>query len=121
LEGHTPVEDQRIEVSTLDSGHSLITLNGDFDVADGSQLAAVVQLAFSMSEHTVLDMGQVTFMDSTLVNCLVDASRTAEARRGSFTVVNPSRLVLRLLELTRLDTVLSITTTVAAATELSTV
>ena len=55
--------------------------------------------------HLLVDLRDVTFMDSAGLGALVAIRKQARVFRGSFGVVAPSRQVRRLLELTSLDKV----------------
>lgn len=109
------MDDQRIDVSLLPTGQAVITLIGEFDLADDARLNEVSQFAFSLSPDAVVEASQITFLDSTVVAWLVRADRMAAARHGSFTLSNPSDRVRRVLKLTGLDDVLHIAPPVADA------
>ncbi|GAA4811184.1 hypothetical protein GCM10023220_47620 [Streptomyces ziwulingensis] len=58
-------------------------------------------------ERVVLDLSQVTFMDSSGINTLIGAHRSREAARGWLRLVNPTEPVLRVIELVGLDLLLT--------------
>lgn len=58
--------------------------------------------------HLVVDATEVTFIDSSGINALVRARERAERLGGSIHVVTTSRPVLRVLEVTQLDHVMSV-------------
>ena len=97
----------------------LVVMTGEIDMAVGDQLAAVRvavdDLARSNGPATedppvdwVVDLREVTFMDSTGLGFLAHTHRVVAERGGSVTVVSPSPLVMRTLTIVHLDEVLKI-------------
>jgi anti-anti-sigma factor len=62
--------------------------------------------------HLVVDATSCTFMDSTGVNALVRARERAVRLGGSIHVVTASRPVLRVLEVTQLDRLLAVVSSI---------
>ena len=98
--------------STVGSaGTTTIGLAGELDVGTVEQLTAAVAGALDDPEcrELDLDLGGVTFCDSTGLGALVAArAATREAVRSPWVLVRPSDPVHRLLQLTGLDQTFSI-------------
>jgi len=56
----------------------------------------------------VVDVGAVTFIDSSGLGALVDLATRARAGGGTVVLAHPDRRILRLLELTALDRVFEV-------------
>jgi anti-sigma B factor antagonist len=94
----------------------VVALTGEIDAASvGGLLGRVDDLAASGSVEHVLDLGGVTFLDSSGLGALVALRRRLEADRGALVLACDNEVVLRLLRLTSLDTVLPVYKTVADA------
>jgi anti-sigma B factor antagonist len=94
-----------LDLSTRAHGDRVVVrVGGEVDLETASQLgdhAAVALL--EVSPHLVLDLSEVTFMDSTRLKVLLTVQRRAGLAGGSFAVTGATRPVLRLLSLTGLD------------------
>jgi anti-sigma B factor antagonist len=87
------------------SDAACITLTGEWDIANS---AAIVGEAANLVEadHTalVIDLRQVTYMDSTALSALLQIQKSAEEFGWHLAVVRPrDPLVWRLFEMTALD------------------
>ena len=79
-------------------------LNGEIDMHTAPHLReATVCATRQFSTVLALDMAQVAFMDSAGVEVLVAARRRIDLEGGRLKVLNPSRRVLRVLEVTGID------------------
>lgn len=58
--------------------------------------------------HLVIDLGEVTFIDSSGLSVLVSAHKAASKEQGSVALLNPSNNVRALIELTRMHEVFHI-------------
>lgn len=90
-------------------GDTTITLGGDLDLASAAELAARLESVIDASAGTItVDLARVTFLDSTgLVTILAAQQRITEAGRH-LEVCNPSRSVLRVLELSGASSTLDV-------------
>ncbi len=87
----------------------LVRLDGEIDISRKKELRDVVMGFRRSDEHScAVDMARVTFMDSTGVGSLVALLRTAQSRGGTVTLLDPCPDVLRVLEVTHLDSMLTI-------------
>ena len=107
----------RVDVETGPDGRGLVTPHGDIDLAGAPRLREAFSDALA-GGHTrlVLDLRQVTFIDSTGLGLLVGAGKKAYGLGGSLTVVCDNPRVLRLLAVTGIDKTLPVRATPEEAT-----
>ena len=100
----------QLDLSTrLLSDRAVVSVGGEVDLETASQLGEhALDALHDVSPHIVLDITDVSFMDSTGLKGLVTIERRAELAGGSFAVVGASRPVLRILNLTGLDQVFTL-------------
>jgi len=99
---HAPVE---ITHAHDASGAPLLWVSGEIDLATSDRLTSAISAAATAgTRRLVLDLSGATFIDSSGVRALITATEVAP----SVTVRAPSQVVLRVLEITGADQVLSI-------------
>jgi anti-anti-sigma factor len=96
----------RIEVNGVNQ--AVVYAAGEIDASTLSALQGALAGALEQSSSVVLDMGGVTFMDSSGLGALLGSHRAAQQTGGSFLVRRPSHGVRRVLSMTGLDSVLQI-------------
>ena len=84
--------------STAD-GRRVIAPCGELDLATADQL----QERLAGNIDTVLDLSELSFIDSTGIRVLVSTARRARAEAWEFTVRNPQPTVLRVIRLVALE------------------
>ncbi|MGW2938733.1 STAS domain-containing protein [Streptomyces sp. NPDC001156] len=95
---------------------AVVILSGEVDLALVPALReAVDALIAERRGRIVLDLEQVSFMDSTALGVLVYAMRRADALGGTLRLAAPREQVRRMLDVTGLDTVVGIFGGVPAA------
>jgi anti-sigma B factor antagonist len=82
-----PVEDAR-----------LIRAAGELDMSSAPALRHELEAARVEGVTALLDMAEVTFIDSTGLHLLLDASRSADGNDWTFFIVRPSAAVQRLID-----------------------
>ena len=89
------------------AGISILDVSGRITMGDGSPLLreAVRQLIQQGSTKILLNLREVAYMDSSGIGELVRISTTVRRLGGQLKLVNPSKKVWELLEMTRLSTV----------------
>ena len=94
-----------LDLSTRELGNrAVVQVAGEVDLETASRLGDhALDALREVSPHVVLDLGGVTFMDSTGLKVLLTISRRAELAGGSFAIAGASRTVRRILSLTGLD------------------
>ncbi|MBI4557071.1 MAG: STAS domain-containing protein [Candidatus Hydrogenedentes bacterium] len=104
-----PVE---IDLSEAD-GKYVVRVRGEVDLYTSPQLRNAVTKGVPASGHTVaIDLSQVAYMDSSGVATLVEGLRAAAQAQRSFCLVAPSSPVMKVLQLSRLNSVFEIRETV---------
>ncbi|MFF2205480.1 STAS domain-containing protein [Streptomyces sp. NPDC058145] len=93
-------------VATTTNGIHVLTVAGEIDHHTGDALSQALDLSGTPRPHVVVDLGQVTFMDSSGINILIAAHRTLTEAGGWLRLSNPTGTVLRTLQLIGLDTVI---------------
>lgn len=95
---------------------SVVAVSGEIDAASvGSLHTRVEGLAASGHANQVLDLAGVSFLDSSGLGALVALRRRLESEGGALVVACDNEIVLRLLRLTKLDSVITVYPTVTEA------
>lgn len=98
--------------------HVNVTVTGEIDLYTAprlhSELSAVIASAAPASKVTV-DMSRVDFCDSTGMNVLLTSLRQANEREIGFELAAPRTAVKKILQVTGLDSVFTITSESAPA------
>jgi anti-anti-sigma factor len=104
----------------VDGGTRVVTLRGELDAHDAPALRTTFSEALEDAPAqplVVLDLTQVTFLDSTALGCIVGLLRRIGEAEGELRVVLPGTPTVRIFEITGLDAVLPTYPTRAAALE----
>jgi anti-sigma B factor antagonist len=97
----------------------VVTVSGEVDMATGPTLRDDLLGVLARGNHrVVLDLSNVTFMDSSGLGALLGGHRRARLLGGEVRLAAPSERVLEILRLTNLDRVFPLYLTVGAAVEL---
>jgi anti-sigma B factor antagonist len=89
-------------------GDPVVFVTGEVDLVTVTDLRRVLADALEVSPQLVVDVGGVTFIDSTGLSALAVAHRRARDAAGSLILRHPSPMLKRLLEITHLDTQLTV-------------
>ncbi len=101
-----------LDESEVDDRTSVITVSGDVHVSTAPEFSRLLTDAIGRGRvHLVLDLTQVDFIDSTGLSVLLNALRRVTRRGGQLMLVCSNPTVLRLFEITRLDTTFDIEAT----------
>jgi anti-sigma B factor antagonist len=96
----------------------VVTLAGELDVATAPALQDELErVSAEGATDAVVDLLGVSFVDSVALGILVDASKQMKAQRGTLRIVCDDRRIARIIEITGLDRVLRIHTTLRDALE----
>jgi anti-sigma B factor antagonist len=91
-------------------GYVTLRVSGEVDVHTAPTLRDSALAALRQHGSTLrIDLREVPFMDSTGLEVLLATRRRAELAGGSLTLVAPTPAILRVLEVTGLDKLFSIT------------
>jgi anti-anti-sigma factor len=88
----------RIEVGSTE-GATLITVDGELDVATADRLVGAVAELVERNEPIVLDLRHVSFLDSSGMRALLEVSDHAAGLGRPVGLLQPSIAVTRLLDL----------------------
>lgn len=100
-------------------GRCVVTLAGELDAHDAPRLRELFAGALESASggRLVLDLTQVSFLDSTVLGCIVGLLRRSREADGDLDVVLPRGNAERIFQITGLDTILTTYPTRAAALE----
>ncbi|MFG1924132.1 STAS domain-containing protein [Cryptosporangium sp. NPDC048952] len=108
----------RLRVTVDDREHyALVTVAGEVDVTTGTQLREPLHELVEQRKHRhVVDLREVTFLDSTGLGILVSDHKRLRDRDGSLhVVVTTPGIVARVFRLTGVDRVVPLVTTIEDA------
>jgi anti-sigma B factor antagonist len=92
------------DISALTPTAYLIRLEGEFDLHTGTRFERRVLEALGRgASEIVVDLSDVSFIDSTTIGILMRARKRLARLRGRLLVVCADRNILRLFEITALD------------------
>lgn len=96
-------------IEELDAGF-VVTLRGEIDAFTAPSLREDLRALVEERGATavVIDLGAVTFLDSSALGALVGVLRRLRERDGRLVVVQPETAARRIFELTGLDAVLEL-------------
>lgn len=103
IEGAAVPERLLITRTTTGDGVGLVILAGEVDLDGSSQLRDVLLASVESAPGTVVDFGEVGFLDSSGINVLISAHRAAEARGAWLRLAAPRDAVERVLRLVGVD------------------
>ncbi|MFJ8470035.1 STAS domain-containing protein [Streptomyces swartbergensis] len=90
-------------VSTVTDGIRVLTLAGEIDHHTGDQLSKALDVSDAARPRIVVDMRQLTFMDSSGINILIAAHQAVTAAGGWLRLAGAASSVLRTLQLVGVD------------------
>jgi anti-anti-sigma factor len=93
--------------SSTESGRVVVSLAGECDLTVRDELTTALLAAVGASRVVVVDLGALSFMDSSGVHGLVTAYHAAQRERVRLYVVNAGGVVAALLDLTGVADLLS--------------
>jgi anti-anti-sigma factor len=100
------------DAESLDDYIQLIAVEGELDLSSSAELRRRVESALREGRNSVLlDLTEVTHMDSTGLAALIAAHQLTGERRGRLALVITSESVRRTLEVRGLDRLFTITAT----------
>ncbi len=76
---------------------TILRPSGELDINERDSLRLALDDAFGSADRVVVDLAEVTFIDSEALGALIDGYRTALARGAGFQVVNAQGVVARVL------------------------
>jgi anti-sigma B factor antagonist len=84
-----------------------ISLEGEFDMATSPLLVEQAERAFAAGRHLIVDLSDATFIDSSMLNAVVDAHKAAMAQgRVAVLQLGSAAVVERVIAMSGLDRLL---------------
>jgi anti-anti-sigma factor len=105
-----PTDSNLVTGAKLDGDALIATVNGEIDLHSSPELRDVLlsALARYQPKRIILNLGQVSYMDSSAVAVLVEALQKMRKTGGKICLTNLQPRVKGLLEIARLDTIFTI-------------
>jgi len=101
------LDEFRASVASLTRELALVSVSGELDLHTGGCLQARIEEADTVGPGTVLvDLSEISFIDSSALEVLVRESKRLEGRGHSLVLVTNDPRTRRILEVTGLDRVL---------------
>ena len=94
-----------LEVNEVESnGVAVVRVAGDVDLYSSPELRASLQKAIATAKTGLgVDLSAVPYMDSSGVATLVEGRHSADKKKISYTLISPSSSVMKVLQLSKLD------------------
>jgi anti-sigma B factor antagonist len=101
------LDEFRVTVASLTRERALISVSGELDLYTARRLQARIDEAGAVGADTVLvDLSEISFIDSTALAVLVQETKRLEGRGHSLVLVTNDPRTLRVVEVTGLNRVL---------------
>ena len=101
-----------------EAGIAIVDLNGEIDVSHAPHLRKkFIGLLENDTKQLLINMSEVIYIDSAGLSVLIAAHRKAHDTGGSFGLINPQQPVRQVLNITGMDKVIQIFSTVEEGIE----
>ncbi len=96
-----------MEIQVRTAGNAtILDLNGPFTMADTQKFRTEVRQLFELgTKNLAINMSSVPFLDSSGIGAMVGALSAAKAAGARLKIFSPSKPVLQVLKMVRLDTI----------------
>ena len=91
-----------------EGGYDVVLLTGDVDLSCSPEARKTILACLGDSHHTLVDLSEVSYIDSSGVASLVEGFQTAKKSELRFGLIGVSEAAMNVLELARLDKVFPI-------------
>jgi anti-sigma B factor antagonist len=92
-------------------GHKIVILNGEMDYFSSKDIKdAIFTLIHENTKSIILDLKDVTFIDSAGMGLLINLNREMSNNNGKIALLNLSKDIFSLIKLATLDTIIPIYT-----------
>jgi anti-sigma B factor antagonist len=105
-----------ITVESREGGATVVHVNGRLDLLTASTLKTRLAAEIARVNRVVVDLGDVSFIDSTGLGSIISGLKAARVAGGDLRIARPNKQAKVILELTTLDRVLRPYETVEEAT-----
>ena len=111
------MEGIRLDTSTHEvDGYKVLDVAGEVDVYTAPTLKEALSGIISAGQsHLIVDIGRVTYMDSSGFGTLLSAVKRVRPEGGTVNLVKCSSAIDRMLKLTRLNTIFNIHSSIEEA------
>ena len=92
----------------LSEGKVTVVVTGEVDLSWSSDIRELILKALKMEDSIQVDLEAVSYIDSSGIAGLVEGLQKSKKSGKSFELLNPSKSVLSVLQLARLDQVFTI-------------
>jgi anti-sigma B factor antagonist len=108
----------KVDVQTCGDGRTgVVVVHGEIDLSNASRMREALSDHLAQGRcNLLMDLRDVTFIDSTGLGVLIGANKAARSEGGSLRVVCDDARILRLLRITGISKSLSVLATVEEAT-----
>jgi anti-sigma B factor antagonist len=111
-----PVAEFRICAAVVEGDVHVVSVAGELDLHTAGDLSAELNDVIRRGPtHVVVDLGGVTFLDSTALGALVAAARRAQTVGARVTVVTDDPHTTKIFRITALDRLIDVRRTLAEA------
>jgi anti-anti-sigma factor len=105
-----------IEVTELSAGIYRVVVSGEMDIATSPELVSRLSTVRGPAPyHVLVDLAQLSFIDSTGIKALVASAKDAASHGGTLVVVAPTANIQRVFDIVQLSEVLAIVPSLDAA------
>lgn len=105
----------KVDVQT-EGNHGIITVTGEIDLATAPELSEAIRHLLYTASRIVIDLDQVSFIDSTGLSVLVATYRRMTTEGGSMALVCNNASCMRVMQMTGLSRLFTFYASTAAAT-----
>jgi anti-sigma B factor antagonist len=92
-----------------EAGHHVIAARGEIDLFTAPELKQVLTDVIEGGQHRlVIDLTDVSFLDSTALGVLIGAVKRLRSRGGALAIVNTDPSIAKTFEITGLDQIFTI-------------
>jgi anti-sigma B factor antagonist len=81
-------------------GSTVVVLQGELDMANEDAVTRMLTSTLGHGTRVTVDLGQLTFLDSSGLRCLLRAAQDAAALGSRLVVTNATGMVRRVIEIT---------------------
>ena len=106
-------DDFDVRSETTPAGAGVVYVSGELDLASAPRLEEA--LAELLADPVVVDLSECTFLDSAGMGVLLSSARTLSGEGRSLRVATANPRILRVLEITAVDTLIAVHPDVEAA------
>ena len=115
-ESRGPAESVGVRPESAGAAYSVVVLAGEVDATNSDELYGVLESVVTQQPRLlIVDMSELSFMDSTGLRMLLRSSRSLDQQGGVLALAAPQVSVARVLQLTRADQLIPVYESMADA------